>query len=95
VRRFLASLPTGQVDVALEATTGWRFIVEELLAASSLTRCALSRPRVMSRFHQRATSVRMIEGVRSCSGAIGGYAGSEAVGRPLASPRCVRPWHAW
>jgi hypothetical protein len=48
VRRFLASLPTGQVDVALEATTGWRFIVEELLAASSLTRCALSRPRVMS-----------------------------------------------
>jgi transposase len=33
LRRFLASLPAGQVDVALEATTGWRFIVEELLAA--------------------------------------------------------------
>jgi len=26
LRRFLASLPAGQVDVALEATTGWRFI---------------------------------------------------------------------
>jgi transposase len=31
VRRFLAALPAGQVDVALEATTGWRFIVEELV----------------------------------------------------------------
>jgi transposase len=35
VRRFLASLPPGQVDVALEATTGWRFIVEELAAAGA------------------------------------------------------------
>jgi hypothetical protein len=33
-------------------------------------------------------------GVRSCRGAIRGYVGIEAVGRPLASPRCVRPWHA-
>jgi hypothetical protein len=33
VRRFLASLPAGQINVALEATTGWRFIVEELHAA--------------------------------------------------------------
>jgi hypothetical protein len=31
------------------------------LSSGSLTRCALSRPRVMSRFHQRATSVRTIE----------------------------------
>jgi transposase len=35
VRQFLASLPPGQVDVALEATTGWRFIVEELVAAGA------------------------------------------------------------
>jgi len=35
VRRFLASLPAEQIDVALEATTGWRFIVEELLAAGA------------------------------------------------------------
>lgn len=33
VRQFLRSLPSGQIDVALEATTGWRFIVEELVAA--------------------------------------------------------------
>jgi transposase len=33
VRGFLGSLPAGRVDVALEATTGWRFIVEELVAA--------------------------------------------------------------
>jgi transposase len=33
LRRFLASLSAGQVDVALEATTGWRFVVEELAAA--------------------------------------------------------------
>src|SRR5436305_4135925 len=35
VRRFLAALPAGQVDVALEAMTGWRFIVEELVAAGA------------------------------------------------------------
>lgn len=28
LRRFLASLPAGQVEVAVEATTGWRFIVD-------------------------------------------------------------------
>ena len=33
VRRFLASLPAVRVDIALEATTGWRFIVEEVVAA--------------------------------------------------------------
>src|SRR2546429_9527077 len=33
LRRFLGSLPTTPVEVALEATTGWRFIVEELVAA--------------------------------------------------------------
>src|SRR5437660_1634166 len=33
VRRFLASLPAVAVDIALEATTGWRFIVEEIVAA--------------------------------------------------------------
>lgn len=33
IRRLLKSLPAGEVDVALEATTGWRFIVEELEAA--------------------------------------------------------------
>jgi len=34
VRRFLRSLPVGSVvDVALEATTGWRFIVEEIVQA--------------------------------------------------------------
>src|SRR3954447_3248181 len=33
LRRFLASLPATPVEVALEATTGWRFIVEELVAA--------------------------------------------------------------
>src|SRR5581483_8204449 len=33
LRRFLGSLPAVPVEVALEATTGWRFIVEELVAA--------------------------------------------------------------
>ena len=33
LRRFLVSLPPVPVEVALEATTGWRFIVEELVAA--------------------------------------------------------------
>src|SRR5580765_1384390 len=40
LRRFLGSLPPGQVDVALEATTGWRFIVEELVAAGATTHLA-------------------------------------------------------
>jgi hypothetical protein len=40
VRRFLASLPAAQVEVALEATTGWRFIVEELVAAGAIAHLA-------------------------------------------------------
>jgi transposase len=32
VRRFLAQFPRGGLEVALEATTGWRFVVEELEA---------------------------------------------------------------
>src|SRR3954469_14958742 len=40
VRRFLAALPAGQVDVALEATTGGRFIVEELVAAGATAHLA-------------------------------------------------------
>jgi transposase len=40
LRRFLASLPAGEIDVALEATTGWRFIVEELHAAGATAHLA-------------------------------------------------------
>jgi hypothetical protein len=40
LRQFLGSLPAGQVDVALEATTGWRFIVEELVAAGATAHLA-------------------------------------------------------
>src|SRR3954470_14120933 len=40
MRRFLAALPEGPVDVALEATTGWRFIVEELVAAGATAHLA-------------------------------------------------------
>jgi transposase len=40
LRRFLGSLPAGQVEVALEATTGWRFIVEELVAAGATAHLA-------------------------------------------------------
>jgi hypothetical protein len=40
VRRFVRSLPTGRVDVALEATTGWRFIVEEIVAAGATAHLA-------------------------------------------------------
>lgn len=35
VRRFLARFAGEQLDVALEATTGWRFVVEELRAAGA------------------------------------------------------------
>src|SRR3954471_10516579 len=40
MRRFLSTLPQGPVDVALEATTGWRFIVEELVAAGATAHLA-------------------------------------------------------
>jgi hypothetical protein len=40
MRRFLGSLPAGQIDVALEGTTGWRFIVEELVAAGATAHLA-------------------------------------------------------
>src|SRR5215217_3140257 len=40
MRRFLSTLPEGPVDVALEATTGWRFIVEELVAAGATAHLA-------------------------------------------------------
>jgi transposase len=35
VRRFLARFAAHQLDVALEATTGWRFVVEELRAVGA------------------------------------------------------------
>jgi len=35
VRRFLARFSGQQLEVALEATTGWRFLVEELRAAGA------------------------------------------------------------
>ena len=34
-RRFLAGFEGEQIDAALEATTGWRFIVEELRAVGA------------------------------------------------------------
>src|SRR3954454_6180678 len=40
MRRVLSSLPEGPVEVALEATTGWRFIVEELVAAGATAHLA-------------------------------------------------------
>ena len=40
LQRFLESLPAGQVEVALEATTGWRFIGEELVAAGATAHLA-------------------------------------------------------
>src|SRR5262249_8975267 len=40
VRRFLRSLPAGRVDVALEATTRWRFTVEEVVAAGATAHLA-------------------------------------------------------
>jgi transposase len=35
VRRFLARFAGQRLEVALEATTGWRFVVEELLAVGA------------------------------------------------------------
>jgi hypothetical protein len=35
VRRFLARFAGKQLEVALEATTGWRFFVEELRAVGA------------------------------------------------------------
>jgi transposase len=35
IRRFLARFEDRQIEVALEATTGWRFVIEELLAVGA------------------------------------------------------------
>ncbi len=35
VRRFLRRFPGQQLEVALEATTGWRFVAEELRAVGA------------------------------------------------------------
>ena len=40
VRRFLARFAGRQLEVALEATTGWRFLVEELRAAGAVVHLA-------------------------------------------------------
>lgn len=40
VRRFLAQFDGADVEAALEATTGWRFIVEELVAAGATAQLA-------------------------------------------------------
>jgi transposase len=42
VRRFLAKFVGQDLDVALEATTGWRFVVEELLRVGA--RAHLAEP---------------------------------------------------
>jgi transposase len=40
LRRFLSGLGDGEVEVAVEATTGWRFVVEEVLTAGMTPRLA-------------------------------------------------------
>ena len=40
VRRFLARFAGQQLEVALEATTGWRFLVEELRAVGAVVHLA-------------------------------------------------------
>jgi len=40
VRRFLARFGGRQLEVALEATTGWRFVVEELAAVGAVAHLA-------------------------------------------------------
>jgi hypothetical protein len=40
VRRFLARFDGQDLDVALEATTGWRFVVEELRRVGACVRLA-------------------------------------------------------
>jgi transposase len=40
VRRFLARFAGQQLEIALEATTGWRFLVEELRAAGAAVHLA-------------------------------------------------------
>jgi hypothetical protein len=40
VRRFLARFAGEQLEVALEATTGWRFLVEELRAVGAVVHLA-------------------------------------------------------
>jgi transposase len=40
VRRFLARFAGEQLEVALEATTGWRFLVEELRAVGAVVHVA-------------------------------------------------------
>jgi transposase len=40
VRRFLSRFDGRQLEVALEATTGWRFLVEELRAVGAVVHLA-------------------------------------------------------
>ena len=40
MRRFLARFAGQQLEVALEATTGWRFLVEELRAVGAVVHLA-------------------------------------------------------
>ncbi|MCA1707646.1 MAG: IS110 family transposase [Actinobacteria bacterium] len=40
VRRFLAAFAGREVEAALEATTGWRFVVEELAAVGAVAHLA-------------------------------------------------------
>jgi hypothetical protein len=44
VREFLDRFAGQALEVALEATTGWRFVVEELLAAPTCTSPSRRRP---------------------------------------------------
>ncbi len=56
VRQFLARFSGRQLEVALEATTGWRFVVEELEAVGAVAH--LQNPRRRARCGERSSAQR-------------------------------------
>jgi transposase len=67
VRRFLQRFRGQQLEVALEATTGWRFVVEELRAIGA--RVHLAEPAETAALRgnkKRAKSDRRTPGICAC-----------------------------
>ena len=94
VRKFLARFGGRELEVALEATTGWRFVVEELRRVGARVHLASRRRR--ARCGEQAAREERSGGREASAGVVDGRPAAGVLGRagPSArSPRSVRLRH--
>jgi transposase len=89
VRRFLARFAGQQLEVALEATTGWRFLVEKLRAVGAVVHLAEPAETAASAGEQEAREDRSCGRPPSSRAAVG-RAAAGVVDPTRSDPRSAR-----